>query len=441
MNRVSSKLTHQSIYVGVCSLGFFLITIRILVESSYFGKFNSFHLLGPGSDYPGAISGSSTFGERFSFGNHFFGDFLEPLLKSISHSPYVNLPVGLLPSTYPPFSHVMLFPFAYFDYGFSLGLYLSTAVAALISAVFLLLPLHSVSFSKHTIIIFGILTTWPLLFCLDRGNSMIFVAVFLLFSIALESRNLINLAGVFLGLAIAIKIHPVILLIVPLIRRNFRLIVVSSLTALFSSLVSFLLFEGGFVANLRGMMTAISFFQMNRTIDRGQNYLNLSLIGLGNSLQNSGIVFINSIGNVIEVFYVFSIVSLAMFCFAGMRRLKLQSDLYVCASCILILITPISYAYNYLYLFIPIILIVSDPVDSRLRKCQALCLGLLMFPKSAFLMSNSPTSESLINPLIMFFLLTVTLFFAERKVETHRKSSQHSDYLNTAGNKIDAEML
>ena len=69
----------------------------------------------------------------------------------------------------------------------------------------------------------------------------------------------------------------------------------------------------------------------------------------------------------------------------------------------------------------------SDQVDSRLRKCQAFCLGLLMFPKSALLVSNSPSLESMINPLIMLFLLMMTMFLAERKTTPYKKIPQYAD--------------
>lgn len=86
---------------------------------------------------------------------------------------------------------------------------------------------------NKTIFIFLLLTSFPLLHNLKWGQVSVFITVCVLIAIWLYQENHYQAAGVFLAFAVSIKYYPIIFIVYPLFRRNYRFLIAFALSTIF----------------------------------------------------------------------------------------------------------------------------------------------------------------------------------------------------------------
>lgn len=139
-------------------------------------------------------------------GRHYFSDYSSMIESSGEKNPWQST------NNYPPFAMFLFKLFSFLPPQVGLITWL------LLSAILLLAPLlfvskHSFSLEQRLIILLVYVISAPFLATLDRGNQIAILPIlFILFYLAVHSNANFS-AGIFLGLAVSIKIYPLILVI------------------------------------------------------------------------------------------------------------------------------------------------------------------------------------------------------------------------------------
>jgi len=143
-------------------------------------------------------------------------------------------------SIYPPFSFWLLSFFPYSDNGYDPLILREEGVFYLIGSyvitTILILYFQSKTIMYSNKILLIMLLSIPFLFAIERGNLLIYALLFLLISV-LNYRNSF-VFGLFLAMAISIKIYLIALLFIPLLNLHFFKIVLTLALVLVINVVS-----------------------------------------------------------------------------------------------------------------------------------------------------------------------------------------------------------
>jgi hypothetical protein len=194
-------------------------------------------------------------------GVHYFGDFLDTLRHSQIESPYA-MP-GLSPTGYPLFSLLVLAPFGLPPYRVALVLYLT------ITALVLLIPvwrsLRERPIAERLILLSPIVVCAPFLSVLDRANIQGLVVGFALFGLLAYLRDDRTTAGVLFGLSAAMKIYPVVLILLLVRQRDWRSVGLSVATGATATTTAFIVYGGQPIDNLRLLWDSIHLVRSDAT--------------------------------------------------------------------------------------------------------------------------------------------------------------------------------
>ena len=186
-------------------------------------------------------------------GVHYFGDFLDTVRHSQVESPFTT--PGMSPTGYPLFSLIVLAPFGLPSYRVALVLFL------VITALVLLIPvwcsLRERPFAERLILLSPIVVCAPFLAVLDRGNIQGFVVGSALFGLLAYLRDNRTTAGVLFGLSAAMKIYPVVLILLLVRQRDWRAVGVSAATGATATIAGFMVYGGQPIDNLRLLWDSI----------------------------------------------------------------------------------------------------------------------------------------------------------------------------------------
>lgn len=219
----------------------------------------------------------------FSDRRDYFMDYFHSIYYSLN-GPYMNYNV-----IYPPLINIIYeaigialeWGHGTFTNGFeirayNLGIasYVISVIIAIVITYFIIQRSCRVSKKEALIFFFIVVTSYPMLYCLDRGNSMmfsvIFIALFLMFYDS-KSKNKRYLAFIFLGIATSIKIYPglfgLLILRDGLNRRDLKETLICIIICALIFFPPFLLTDGTFMDMLHNATSfsgyAITFGQVN----------------------------------------------------------------------------------------------------------------------------------------------------------------------------------
>ena len=327
-----------------------------------------------------------------------FSDFVYIMNTSIEESPYI-----VEQSSYPPAAILILLPFALicknrfaslsseeltldeltgkmlqtpeFWVAFLLFFFITTSLVVL-------LTVKKFNFDKPTAIWATILipVSAPFVFAIMRGNTIYFALIFLLVFLLLkdsESLFLREVSYIFLALAGAIKIYPLVFGVFLLARKKIFASIRVAAYFFIILFTSFLFFEGGlgdfdiFIGNLGGFMS-----NDNRLL-------------AGNNLSLASIIY--------RIFYIFSpsfadssavsIISLTLtvilFAVCAFLAIVTRSDFsrYAIATALIILVPPISYFYILIFSVLPAMEYLRnlESFGSKKKKLYKAIFAFLMF--------------------------------------------------------------
>lgn len=169
-----------------------------------------------------AIRGVSLESILYSGRDDYFTDYFDSIYYGLN-GPYMNYNViypALITVFYEAIGVILEWGHGIFSDGFEIRDYIggmaSMVVLIIISLTviyFIIQKSRKVSKKEAILLFIVVALSYPMIFCIDRGNSMlysvIFVALFLLFYDS-DSKKLRFLSYIFLGIASSIKIYPLV---------------------------------------------------------------------------------------------------------------------------------------------------------------------------------------------------------------------------------------
>jgi len=229
----------------------------------------------PGAFYPGPL------------GVHTFGDFLQPLWQSrLAPSPFIT---GY--SSYMPAANGLFWILSWFPFWIAFGMLLTISLASLL-VPYSLVDSEADFWTRGQLLVGGVIFTYPVLSALDRGNIQFLTIGLIVLAMYLRREQRWAYAGICLGIAIGLKVYPVLFLFLFLKRKSWKSTTFAIGTAASVTAIPLLLFDGGLGKNVRALLSNLGSSQTE--LSSLALFSNNSLKALGLS---SGSVGLSTFGN------------------------------------------------------------------------------------------------------------------------------------------------
>jgi hypothetical protein len=352
------------------------------------------------------------FSTSLFFPEQFFTDGINDLQIVANNSPYLKSE-GWLPSIYPPFAYLQVH--LYRELGISnreFSLYSQLAVFALIVR-FLWKPL-----APPQAIFVAVLATAmcnPLQFLIDRGNFEIFAVVWLGAGLLAYERNP-TLGSMFMGLAAATKVTPLIFLVLPFCERRWRATAAFLASGFSSTILALLTFEGSAAENLRHWLTAIGgYAAVNGTAGLAKPGYMLVTADIWSGLQIlAGVIGVNPPFSVtFSMWRMLSLLTIALIIRSLWRRPPLRDfpQRVSVLTCAMIALPHTMYEYKLAHFVWALVLHLERPRTSASAITNATLVTLIIIPRAylPIYIANELhpicSSASLVSPLLMIGIL------------------------------------
>lgn len=323
---------------------------------------------------------------------------------------------------YPPLMYLFIYPFSLLPKGLALGLFLLSFTACFLYIAARNLRQPGTVATVRDVFIIAFLS-YPFLFAFDRANTewVVFLLLYLFIVCYTQERRF--LGSLFLALAISLKIFPAVFLVLLLTGRKYRETVLTlGLTGGFT-LLGFLVFDGGLVANWQ------RFFQSIGSYAASYVYVGLGW-PFGHSLFGAIrflLVWVSHADVTRSQLFLTVYLGLALLVFLALwfqlsrwqGRLWKQVLLLVFAMELLPQVAP---DYRLMHVFIPLFLFVNQESPEKNDLLYAVLFALLLIPKDyARLPVNPEVSLSvLLTPAVMLFMAVAVIAEEARNRQTVR---------------------
>ncbi|MFH1428287.1 MAG: glycosyltransferase family 87 protein [Candidatus Margulisiibacteriota bacterium] len=331
-------------------------------------------------------------------------------------NPYVghSYPVPYFPATF-----ILTKPFALFrNWGIDNSLYI--IIVGLFFILYLCSALKPISNLYQRLGIVSILSfaSYPLMFLLDRGNNegILFILIALFVRYYLKKEYI--LSAILLGLAIGMKLYPIVFLILYIKDKKYKEIIVSlTSTVLFTVIaISAIGFPAGTI--YKEISRNLALFQTQIVTTLGYVPYNHSLYNLANHVLGNLLgIAVNY--RILTNSYV--VVSFAVF--AAVAYFILRYDLKNWERVLLLTITMIflpyaSFDYTLIHLYIPLLLFINNSESTKTDLTMAILFSLLLIPKNYFGIDPKAPLGVVLNPLLALAMLSIVVEKYVRRSKT-----------------------
>jgi len=335
-------------------------------------------------------------------------DLYTPIRGAGSGQPYLAQ-YQTVPGIYFPLAYWLMYPLSRMNLDIAMSIVIAGAVFLFVR--FNILYLRKAGFCGidlwRNIFIFSCFS-YPLLFCLDRGNLEIYVFLAVAGAVYMLGKGRSMVSALLLAIAIALKGYPGGFLLLFAKRREWRALIFCCALSVSLVAVPLMLYPGGFAANLSGMRFGMQFFFHTYALENDAYAHTASLFNL------MRIVICSLYGwqdrtLLLEIFNMAGLLcGVGIACYVWFRE-ELQwkqAALLVCAT---ILFTPVSNDYKLLALFLPLWLFINyGAEENRFAGLYAVLFGLLLIPKEYPLFTSGVAGTVALsvvaNPLLLLLL-------------------------------------
>jgi hypothetical protein len=239
--------------LAIYVVGLVIVAFFAFAANSYFGVNVTQVLSANGFDPPEKVLNL----QLYAVGHHYFGDFLLDYQWGGAGNPWTN--PALAPDNYPSVTNLVFKFFALFPYRVALWTFLTLSVPALLSPFLLVVRRYRPALAVLLVCLLGLLT-YPVLVNLDRGNvETIMVPLYAGVAFAMAYHRW-AWAAACIALAAMLKGYPVLLLLLLVPYRQWRLCAVALVGSAGASLAAFALFPGSWTRTFDAFHTAVSVF-------------------------------------------------------------------------------------------------------------------------------------------------------------------------------------
>ena len=337
-----------------------------------------------------------------------FSDFTDVFKLTLNRQPYLENADGFL-SNYFPLTYLFFIVFNLI--GNINAALLIFQVLFVFLACFGIFLLNKEKELKLQFIIPSFFLSYPFIFCLDRANIESYLFICLLFFLLFFYNKQYFLSSIFLAIAISMKLYPGVFIILFLVKKQYKHIFLTSLQVAVLSILSILVFKGGFVENIKGLSAGLSWFNKSYIFDAlgipyGSSLYSIfrALIGVLGNDKDFLLIFnrVYSIGCLIS-FLLISVLIIKRKC-SDWKALMLLTN-------IMILFPYVSFDYKLISLFIPLFFFIKDNqvINERVNLFYLVCFILLFIPKNYLFVMDTVSIQVILNPIIMISMSIVLL--------------------------------
>jgi hypothetical protein len=353
-----------------------------------------------------------------------FSDYTNYIRLNRDLNPYLGTSASFA-STYYPLTNLVFYLFSLRSgtgqtAAMPVGLYSLLFALALVwfSSVYLKADDHWRYLTR--VFVFSFMT-YPVLFALDRGNIETLLLILLLAFIYFFQRRRFWISSVFLALAIAMKLYPLFLLVLFVPEKKYREIGFTVALSVVLTIACLMCFKGGFLANLRFLLTGANvhtfyydaFVGYNNLVQRGVSLFTVIKVLL---IETGGIAGVD-MARLMSCYVVLAAaaaVLVAAYVIFIERELWRMVGLLVFA---VLLLPTRSADYRMILLLIPLFLFFNAAEQSRADVFYALLFALLLIPKDYYLLPKTLSDDGahdisiavFLNPAIMMLMSSMIM--------------------------------
>jgi len=346
-------------------------------------------------------------------GVHFFGDFLLTFRTAAHESPYFA--AGYFKFAYLPFSAVVISPLFFLPIWFAFLVFLVLGIGAISYGLWI--GLSNIDPPERLVLMLTMCLSGPFLSMLDRGNFSLWLSAFCVIAAGLLTRQRSGVAPFFFGLAAAMKLYPILFMLIFVRRRDYRGLAVGVATFATTTALPLFFYSGGFMRNFSELISQFLSSADTSHAMRIRAYNN-SFYSLLGTIRLWNVPFVNEIAAFVQQQYFGLLIAISiLILFVTLRRnsAEWQTALAVCS---FICAAPqVSAAYVYLLFLVPLGMMlnqdgVRDKVDHKHMRIALWLIAILLVPKGIPLWLPSSewtpaagTYAGLVNPSICLFLI------------------------------------
>ena len=353
-----------------------------------------------------------------------FSDFGFVYLPDQTGDPYSQHPM------YFPFFFVIFKVFAIFPMAIALDLFCITFCIMLFFAIEHYTKDTKRYFKSETryyLTISTFLLSYPVLFCLDRGNIEIMLLIFTMIFFILVQKKKYYLSAIILSMAISIKGLPIVFLVLLLKEKQYKAILLCLLSVIALTFISLMTFKSGiketWISYHQYAPAFVSLWLLQPGAYHSTSlFLDVKVITwylLPNAEQNS-IGFSHYIHTILNIYNV-----MATIIFAAITAyvIKYESSFWKNIALLtfaMIILPGLSYDYKLLNI-LPVLFIFLNRTTYApgIDKIYLILITLLLIPKNYYYL-DLPGRASINNPINMICIFIITgLIIHERFKKKH----------------------
>lgn len=324
-------------------------------------------------------------------------------------SPYLNA----FPCVYFPFTPFVILPFSFGNW--YVGLIIFSLLVIAVFGWFLYQGIKGFEnyslLEKVGCVVLLTITSYPLLFVLDRGNIEGLIFIFLCLFIYFYKKEKFLLSITLLAFAISMKLYLAALLILLISDRRHKEAISCVLITLGITLSSLFLMKGSILFNLAEFMKDLNYFKGMYIIgNAGTNYSH-SLFNVFKKIN----LHLPIIENVNTFTSLYLILAFAIFGLIALYIIFIEKKFWKKVTLLvlsMILLPYVSFDYTLIHIYIPLMLFInSDKKISKSNFIVSILFALLIIPKNYIMpvMSYDIHVNVYLNPLIMLFIMGIIL--------------------------------
>lgn len=334
-----------------------------------------------------------------------FNDFnilFRPLVHGIH--PYMD-------SVYFPGAYVILYGFLPLG-SYALFAYLSISVIS--TSILVLYTIKDRTIRERLYLLAAVLVSYPMLFGLDRANLETLLLPLILLWWTLRSKGYHFAAAMCLGLAGSTKLYPLLLLLPDLTNLRFRRLVMTSVFAIFFTLLGLLMMPGGMTESIQMLAGNLKYFKTAYVHGGAGWYNSVSALSMTKTINYLICCVTEANHRPLNRFVALNWNFVVCAGLAGMLwggwKLRHQAEWksILVATAALILLPSISGDYKLIHLVLPFILFLNAAPEISDRKIS-IVFALLLMPKSYLFFLHFLSISVVLNPLLLIIMLPTVL--------------------------------
>jgi hypothetical protein len=281
------------------------------------------------------IANDGNVGTPFAFGQHYFGDYLT------MHDVSKSRDLSAFDNSYPPLGVIPFWLISGLPYRLGLLIWFIVLAASLLSPLLATFPRMDKERSVGAIIALGAVTI-PTISVLDRGNSVGLLTGLFFIVYYFGRQNKDWQAGLALGVAIGMKIYPLVMIPFLIVKGKYKQAIVALSSSIFLNLIALLVWsKGNYLGSISYIIARIR--EVEQTFPSGHGmYVSSSQIVI-NVLNKLGLADTTLGSFVIENYQFVSLFTLAALLFLAWHAKGNYWYLYML--CSIQLIPSLSFSY------------------------------------------------------------------------------------------------